>query len=64
MAETDLINLHISLGLYIRNEFNPWGNPEMMNACRLFAGDNFLHEDSASTLIIKELWKRLKIIEK
>ncbi len=64
MAETDLINLHISLGVHIRNEFNLWDNPELMDACGAFAGDDFLNVDSASMLIIRQLWKRLQTINK
>ncbi len=64
MAETDLSNLHISMGVHIRNEFNLWDNPELMESCRIFVGDDFLHEDSASTLIIRELWKRLRTLKK
>ncbi len=64
MVETDLSNLHISMGVYIRNEFNLWENPELMDACGAFAGDNFLNVDSASMLIIRQLWKRLQTLKK
>jgi len=62
MAEKDLIDLLLSsLGLYIRSEFDLWSeNHELMRDCCLLAGRNDLHGDSASSVIIKELWLRLR----
>jgi hypothetical protein len=31
-----------------------------MASCRKVAGESALHEDEASALIIKELWKKLR----
>ena len=61
MQEDDLSGLHISLGVYIRNEFGLWsGNNELMESCRSVSGVDELHVDSASTVIISELWRQLQ----
>ncbi|MGD8264210.1 MAG: putative molybdenum carrier protein [Desulfobacterales bacterium] len=60
MAEGDLIDLHSSLGLSIRNRFLYPRNEKLLEACRQEAKDKYLHWDQASGVIIKELWKRLK----
>jgi hypothetical protein len=61
MSEDDLNNLHFSLGTYIRNNFGLWGGDgRLMDDCRRLTGNLFLHEDDASSIIIKELWKRLR----
>lgn len=61
MAEDDLINLHFSFAAYIRNNFGLWGgNDDLLNDCRKLVGDRFLHQDDVSSVIIKELWKRLQ----
>ncbi len=64
MAETDLINLHSSMGHCIKNKFYLLENSELIDSCCSFAGDDFLNEDNASMLIIRQLWKRLQIIKK
>ena len=61
LPEDELINLHISLGEYIRNEFGLWsGNEDLMASCCTIAKTDKIHEDTASTIIIEELWKRLR----
>ena len=60
MADGDLIDLHSSLGLSIRNRFLYPRNQKLLEACRQEAKDKYLHWDQASGVIIKELWKRLK----
>jgi hypothetical protein len=62
MAEKDLIELRLSsLGLYIRSEFDLWSeNKGLMRDCCLLAGRDDLHGDSASYVIIKELWHTLR----
>ena len=62
MRERDLIELRLSsLGLYIRSEFDLWSeNKELMRDCCARAGRDDLHGDSASSVIIKELWLRLR----
>ena len=61
MKEEELELLYFSTGLYIINTFKiSNGNSELLNSCRKLAGNDSLHEDSATALIIKELWKRLR----
>ena len=55
VQEEDLIDLHFSLGLAIRNAFDlhvPWSN--------LLASCAVVHPDDASGLIIQALWRRLR----
>ena len=61
LSEDELINLHISLGEYIRNEFALWsGNDDLMSSCCAIAKTDKIHEDTASTIIIRELWGTLR----
>lgn len=61
MDEDILTYVHLSLGHYIRNSFDSWtGNEALMESCRRVSGNANLHEDDASMVIVKELWKRLK----
>ena len=60
-SEDELINLHINLGAYIRNEFGLWfGNEDLMASCCKIAEMDKIHEDTASSIIIERLWERLK----
>ena len=61
MAEIELSLLHANLGEYIRNEFGLWsGNQDLMASCCFFAKKEKVQEDEASSIIIGELWKRLR----
>jgi hypothetical protein len=61
MAEHHLPSLQDNLGVYIGSEFGIWsGNKDLMDSCSLIAGDPYLHEDFAPTVIIEILWKRLR----
>ncbi|UCG06965.1 MAG: putative molybdenum carrier protein [Desulfobacterales bacterium] len=60
MAEADLIKLHFSLGLYVRNRFFYAKNEILLESCRYVAQDKYLHWSQAPMLIIKELWKTLR----
>ena len=61
MAEFELSVLHTTTGEYIRNEFGLWsGNKDLMTSCCFFAKRDKTSEDGASSIIIKELWKRLR----
>ena len=60
MDEGDLIDLHFSLGAYVRNEFGLWsGNEDLLNDCRQMSGITFMNPDDAAAFIIGELWNRL-----
>ena len=61
MVEVELSVLHKTTGEYIRNEFGLWaGNKDLMTSCCFFAKRDKVSEDEASSIIIKELWKRLR----
>ena len=61
MKEEDLIKLHFSLGMSIRNRFGLWaGNEELLKSCASLAGVKSIHPDDASAIIITELWKKLR----
>jgi hypothetical protein len=61
MAEVELSLLHANLGEYIRNEFGLWsGNQDLMASCCFFAKKEKVQEDEVSSIIINELWKRLR----
>ena len=61
LAGDELINLHINLGEYIRNEFGLWsGNKDLMSSCGTIAKMDKIHQDTASTIIIEKLWERLR----
>lgn len=60
MAEGELINLHFTLGAFIRNQFMLWsGNEDLLNDCRKMSGITFMNPDDATAFIIGELWERL-----
>lgn len=61
MAEDELSALHSSLGIYVRRKLGLWsGNEELMQSCRYVSKKYDIHEDDASALIIRELWKRIR----
>lgn len=55
MAEPDLIELHMGMGMGIRNEFGLWrGNESLLRDC------DTTHPDDCSQLIIERVWERLR----
>lgn len=53
--DADAIIVHFSLGAYIRKVFGLWrGNKALMVSC------GALNPEDASTVIIRELWARLR----
>ena len=53
----DLVLLHMSLGVWIRNNFGLWlGNKELLKSC----GAEDIHPDKASRIIIEALYRKLK----
>jgi hypothetical protein len=59
MAESDLINLHFGLGMWIRNNLGLWqGNDALMLSIR--DGEMDIHPDDVSMLIIEQVWRRLR----
>jgi len=74
LKKNDLYELHMTLGMWIRNNLGMWGvknNRELMvDILRLDSGSprkpipenlvmNF-HPDNASHVLIEELWKKLR----
>ena len=65
MAEVELGVLHTTIGEYTRNEFGLWsGNSDLLTSCGFFAKREKVREDEASSIIIRELWKRLRVSHK
>ena len=61
MEEDELSALNLTIGAYIRRRFGLWsGNGELIASCRIVSGNKNLHEDDASAVIIRELWKQLR----
>jgi hypothetical protein len=61
MEEDELAALNLTIGAYVRRRFGLWsGNQELLASCRTVSGNKNLHEDDASAVIIKELWKQLR----
>ncbi len=67
MSKGELITLHFSLGMYIRNEFGLWqGNDKLLRACYPEVSDPYLREivmhdpDGASRRIIEALWEKMQ----
>ena len=61
MNEGELINLHFTFGVFIRNQFGLWDeNTDLLNDCRKLSGITFMHPDDSAAFIIEELWKRLR----
>ena len=65
IAEVELSVLHTSIGEYIRNEFGLWsGNEDLMTSCCFIVKRDKIHEDEASSIIIRELWRCLRVTHK
>ena len=61
MGKYDLSALPFTIGQYIREQFGLTdGNEELMEACRSLSGEDDLHEETASMMIIEALWERLR----
>ena len=60
MSEANLGKLHITLGLYTRNQLLYPRNDKLLESCRQESKDKYLHWDQASRVIIKKLWEQLK----
>ena len=61
MAEADIVELHFGLGMWIRNTFGLWsGNRVLLEDCAAFGEHSFCDPDEASTVIIREVWIRLR----
>ncbi len=61
MSRNELPDLHLSLGVYIMNNFGLLsGNRELMKSCRSASKEILQHEEEAVTVIITALWEKLQ----
>ena len=60
MPEDELINLHFSIGMWIRNNFVYPRNEELQESCREVSRDKYLHLAQMHMVILKQLWLRLQ----
>jgi len=53
----DVIQFHLSWGMGIRNEYGLWGeDSSIRKSCAAMVGKNEIHPDTASTIIMEEVW--------
>ncbi|MCK0170353.1 hypothetical protein MWU53_04705 [Aliiroseovarius sp. S1123] len=56
--EDDLIQLHLSFGMGIRNQFGLWaGNWQLTKDC---SGSTSTHPDEVSSIVTEKTWKRVR----
>lgn len=61
MEKHELGTIHSSLGRYIRNAFGLWlGKDALLQDCRNRLKKYDIHEDEALSLVMRELWQRLR----
>ncbi len=61
VVEENLQVFQLTLGLYIKNKLDEWSvNEELMKSCMALSEDEDLSRAEASTVIMKELWKKLR----
>jgi hypothetical protein len=60
MSEDDLIDLHFTVGMWIRNNFVYPRNDKLLQSCRVVSRDKYLHFAQMHMVIIRELWKKLQ----
>ena len=60
MKEDNLVNLHYTVGMWIRNNFVYPRNEKLLESCREVSGDKYLHYAQMHMVILHELWKRLQ----
>lgn len=61
MEDNELELLHPILGKYILEKYGlGFKSSELLKDCRFMSKNSNLHEDNASAVIIKELWKKLR----
>jgi hypothetical protein len=61
VVEENLQVFQLTLGLYIKNKLDEWAvSEELMKSCMAISNDEDLSRADASTVIMKELWKKLR----
>ena len=59
--EEKLEILQFTLGIYIKNKLDEWAvSEELMESCMAISKDENLSRADDSTVIMKELWKKLR----
>jgi len=65
MTEDELIKLNANLGRYILDKFGLWsGNEKLVESCLALANYPLHDEDDAAAVIVKELWRKLRLTHK
>ncbi len=61
VVEENLQVFQLTLGLYIKNKLDEWAvSEELMKSCMAISKDENLSRADASTVIMKELWRKLR----
>ena len=61
LGEEELYLLHPTLGKYIREKYGLWTvNKALIQSCSSFSDSEDLDPDSASAIIVRELWRSLR----
>jgi hypothetical protein len=60
IPEDDLVTLHFSIGMWIRNNFVYTRNEKLLESCREVSGEKNLYWVQMHMVIIRELWKNCK----
>jgi hypothetical protein len=60
MPEDDLVTLHFTVGMWIRNNFVYPRNDKLLQSCREVSRDKYLHFAQLHMVVIRELWKKLQ----
>ena len=60
MPEDDLVSLHFTVGMWIRNNFVYPRNDKLLQSCREVSRDKYLHFAQLHMVVIRELWKKLQ----
>ena len=60
MVADDLISLHFTVGMWIRNNFVYPRNDKLLESCRAATRNEYLHNAQMHMVIIRELWNKLQ----
>ena len=63
-TENELPKLQYSLGKYIQNEFGLDWNMSLIESCLPLSDNRAINSQDAAQIIIKELWKQLKAVQR
>jgi hypothetical protein len=60
MQADDLINLHSTVGIWIRKNFVYPRNDKLLQSCREVSRDKYLHYGQIHKVLIRQLWIKLQ----